>query len=182
MSLGRRTSVSFAPLAVCLMLGAGCASLSPAPANPPATRPGPTAEETAAWTQIAAALGKPGVARDGVYTVVFPRDDLFVSIDGMDVPTAAGIESVFRFYRCSCGRTVVIGQFVVADYEANDVAYALEKEDFNVSSMAPLLLYEKPRLLAIRFQAEGDPRRLAEALRDALNRTGKSRLPPPATQ
>jgi hypothetical protein len=74
----------------------------------------------------------------------------------------------------------VIGQFVIADYEANDVAFALEKEDLNVSSVGPFLLYEKPRLLAIRFQAEGQPRRLAEVLRDALNRTGKNRLPPPA--
>ena len=118
---------------------------------------------------------KPGVLHNGVYTITFPREDLPVSIEGMDVPMAAGIESTFHFYRCSCGKIVVIGQFVLADYEANDVLYALQKEDFLVSSVGPLLLYEKPPLLAVRFQAEGAPGRLAHALKSALEWTNRSR-------
>jgi hypothetical protein len=128
------------------------------------------------WKQIADALGKPGELRDGVYTVTFPRDDLTVRIEGMDVPTGAGISSTFRFYQCSCGKTVVIGEFVLPDYEANDVAYALQKEDILISSMAPFLLYEKPRMMMVRFQAEGKPRSLAAAIKSALNWTGKNRM------
>lgn len=155
---------------------AGCSNSAPAPSTAPTTRSAPSAQEVAAWKEIADGLGKAGVARDGVYIVTFPRDDLFVSMEGMDVPTAAGIESVFRFYQCSCGKTVVIGQFVLADYEANDVVYALQKQDFVVSSVGPFLMYEKPRLIEVRFQAEGHPRRLAESLRQALDWTGKNRL------
>ena len=165
-------------LGAVIVLTAGCSNSSPVPASAPTTSSAPNPQDVAAWKDIADALGKAGIARDGVYTVTFPRDDLYVSIEGMDVPTAAGIESVFRFYQCSCGKTVVIGQFVLADYEANDVLYALQKEDFVVSSMGPFLMYEKPRLVAVRFQAEGHPRRLAEALRQALDWTGKNRLKP----
>lgn len=162
-----------------VMLAAGCSGLSPpSAATGPLTQPAVTPQQAAAWKEIAGALGKQGVAQDGVYTVTFPRDDLFVSIEGMDVPTAAGIASVFRFYQCSCGKTSVLGQFVLADYEVNDVVFALQKEDFVVSSVGPFLLYEKPRLLAVRFQAEGDPRRLADVLRQALNRTGRARTAP----
>jgi len=130
------------------------------------------------WKQIAQALGKGGESRAGVYTVTFPRDDLLVSIEQMDVPTGAGIESVVHFYRCSCGKTAVIGQFVLADYEANDVVYALQKQDIVVSSVGPFLLYEKPRLLEVRFQAEGTPRHLAEAIRSALDWIGPNRTAP----
>jgi hypothetical protein len=132
-----------------------------------------------AWKQVAQTLGRPGELKDGVYTITFPRDDLNVRIDGMDVPTGAGIESVFHFYQCSCGKTVVVGQFVCTDYEANDVAFALQKENVLVSAMGPYLLYEKPRLMVVRFQSEGKPEQLAAAIKSAIGWTGKNRIPPP---
>lgn len=150
--------------------------------TPPASQPVTASDEQAAaasWKEVADVLGKPGELKDGVYTVTFPRDDLNVRVDGMDVPTAVGIESNFRFYQCSCGKTVVVGQFVCADYEANDVAYALQKENLLISSMGPFLLYEKPRLMEVRFQAEGKPHELAAAIKSAINWTGKNRIPPP---
>ena len=169
-----------APLGAALItiIAAGCSTLdTPAPhEHSPATIHASTIpdSEASAWKEISEVLDKPGVLHKGVYAITFPRDDLSVSIEGMDVPTAAGIESIFYFYRCSCGKMIVIGQFVVADYEANDVLYALQKEDFLVSSVGPLLLYEKPRLLAVRFQAEGSPERLAHALKSALQWTNRS--------
>jgi len=165
-------------------LAGGC-SASPVLNIQPASRPSITsgtredADALDAWKQIAAALGKEGKLRDGVYTLSFPRDDLSVAIEGMVVPTAAGLASIFHFYRCSCGKTAVIGQFVLTDYEANDVAYALQKQDILISAMAPLLLYEKPRLMTVRFQAEGKPRELAGALAQALGWVGRNREAPP---
>lgn len=162
-------------------LGSGCMSEmragTPAPHATPAADEEPSQAD--AWKQVAQTLGKAGELKDGVYTVTFPRDDLNVRIDGMDVPTGAGIESAFHFYQCSCGKTVVIGQFVCADYEANDVAYALQKENLIVSAIGPYLLYEKPRLMVVRFQAEGKPEPLAAAINSAIQWTGKHRLPPP---
>ncbi|HSU65812.1 MAG TPA: DUF1259 domain-containing protein [Tepidisphaeraceae bacterium] len=165
-----------------LIAVSGCSSLgSGAPAaSQPATAAVASDEVSAeeGWKTIAQTLGKPGELKDGVYTVTFPRDDLTVRIEGMDVPTAAGIESSFKFYQCSCGKTVVLGQFVCPDYEANDVAYALQKQDILISSMGPYLLYEKPRLMMVRFQAEGKPQLLASAIKSAIEWTGKNRMPP----
>jgi hypothetical protein len=132
-----------------------------------------------AWRSIAAALGKSGDLRDGVFTVVFPRADLDVTFQGNDVPPAAGIQSDFRFYRCTCGMINVIGQFVVADYEANDVIDALRQGRMEVASVGPLLLHERPRLLLVRFQGESHHGAdLGRALRDALSWTGPERLAP----
>ena len=148
----------------------------------PASEPAAGDEsDAAAWKHISDILGRPGVLANKVYTVTIPRDDLDVSVEQMEVPTAAGIESSFRFYRCPCGKINVIGQFVTADYEANDVIDALRQKQFVVASLGPLLVYERPRLMLIRFQAESGEEGaagLARVLKSALDWTGKARLAP----
>jgi hypothetical protein len=119
-----------------------------------------------------------GEVKDGVYRLVTPRTDLFVTMDGRDVPTGAFLESDFRFWRCPCGKLIVNGQFVLADYESNDVVDELQKGQLKVVSIAPLLLHEQPRLLLIRFQGEGDATGLASALRSALSYTAEERSKP----
>jgi hypothetical protein len=164
----------------------GCAAGSDArspiaatrPAAVAATAPAEAFASEPAWVEIAKALERKGVIKDGVYVVTVPRDDLDVTIEGMGIPTAAGIESVFYFYRCPCGKMNVVGQFVTADYEANDVADALRQGQIKVTSIGPLLLYEKPRLLVVRFQAEGDPVAMAKSLREALRWTAAERMAP----
>ena len=135
--------------------------------------------DAAAWRAVSAALGKAGEWKGGVYGLVFLRDDLEVTVEGNAVPAAAGIASEFRFYRCECGRINVMGQFVVADYEANDVVDALREGQIKVTSVGPLLLHEKPRLLLVRFFGENNSGgALARTLRAALSWTGKERMAP----
>jgi len=135
--------------------------------------------DTAAWKAVSVALGKTGEWKGGVYSVVFLRDDLDVTIEGNGVPAGAGLSSEFRLYRCPCGRINVVGQFVVADYEANDVIDALREGRVEVASVGPLLLHEKPRLLLVRFFGENrSGGALAKTLRAALAWTGKERMAP----
>jgi hypothetical protein len=146
---------------------------------------GPEEETDAqAWQAIAAALGRPGELRDAVYAVTFPRDDLEVTVEDNVVPVAAGLASEFRFYRCPCGRINVVGQFVVADYEANDVIDALRQAPdarLEVASVGPLLLHERPRLTLIRVFGENKRGgTLARTIRTALSWTGKERMAPQA--
>jgi hypothetical protein len=172
-----------------VLLATGCVSVEPplratTPDAQPTTgivekvatsEPAPDPEALADFKKVADTLGRTGELHGDVYTVTVPRDDLTVSIDSMDVPTAAGIESVFKFYRCHCGRTVVIGQMVVADYETNDVLFSLQKQDMLISSVGPFLLYEHPQLMCIRFQAEGNAPAMAEAVKQGLAWTAKHR-------
>jgi hypothetical protein len=140
-----------------------------APATSPATED---------WSAVAKALGRQGTISGDVYHVTVPRDDLFVSIEGMEVPTQAGLSSDFWFYRCTCGHISLVGQFTVADYESNDVIDALRAGQMKIAALAPMLQYEKPHLLLIRFQGEGDAGAMAKALREALRWTGKERMAP----
>ena len=156
----------------------------PAPATGPATAPaGPDLSDrdtppAAHWAAVARILERPGAEHDGVYTVTVPRDDWDVNIEGMPVPTAAGVASVFYFYRCPCGKTNVVGQFCVADYEVNDVIDALRAEHMRVASVAPMLLFSRTNPQIVRFQAEGHTEPIAKALREALRWTGKERMAP----
>ena len=126
---------------------------------------------------ISAALGK-GTMDDEVYTIVKPRKDLLVSqIDMGDVPAAAGLASVFHFFPCPCGKTNLIGQFCVADYELNVVVDELRKADIQIASVAPMLLGEKPRVFIIRFFARAEAAGLVEGLRNALRWTSDKPKP-----
>jgi hypothetical protein len=149
-------------------------------AAPSESDEGPEEEtDEQAWAAIRAALGKPGELRDGVYTLSFPRDDFELTVNGNDVPAAAGIASEFHFFRCPCGLINVIGQFVVADYEANDVVDALREGHVEIASIGPLLLHDRPRLMLIRLQGENKRGgTLARTLRTALSWTGKERMAP----
>ena len=159
---------------------------APAHARAPSTRAtqpaGDDAEDETdeqAWQSIRTALQRPAEPRDGVLTFTVPRDDLEITIMGNDVPVEAGLASEFRFYRCPCGLINVIGQFVVADYEANDVIDALREGRVEVASVGPFLIHERPRLLLIRFFGENKRGgHLARTLRTALSWTGRERMAP----
>ena len=163
---------------------------APAPVHAPRTRPlavassapaddGEDESDEQAWNSIRAALGKAGDLRDGVLAFTFPRADLDITLQGNDIPVAAGLASEFRFYRCPCGLLNVIGQFVVADYEANDVLDALRAGHVEVASVGPFMLHERPRLLLVRFQGENKRGGvLAGTLRTALSWTGEERMAP----
>lgn len=129
--------------------------------------------------QVGDVMGRPGELKDGVYTVTAPRADLDVKIEGMSVPTAAGIFSTFRFYRCTCGKISVLGEIVCVDFEANDVIESLHVGSaIQLAGMGPIALGEKPRLLSIRFHGEGEGPDLAKRIKAALRWTGEERSPP----
>jgi hypothetical protein len=124
------------------------------------------------------------VLKDGVDTFTLPRSDLFVAVDSMEVPTAAGIASEFHFFQCSCGKMRVVGQFCCADYETNDVIDAIRVGAImQVANVGPMFVSDKPRIMIVRFQGEGDAIALAKLLKSGLSWTGEARTAPvPVTQ
>src|ERR1700722_12012457 len=76
-------------------------------ADPPATRPAASTDDTDLENQFGqetAGLGGQRTFKDGVLTITLPRADLWVQNDMGDIPTGAGIESRFYFFRCPCGK------------------------------------------------------------------------------
>lgn len=152
-------------------------------ATEPSEPQNPKAKE--AFDTVAQFMQRKGVYKSPeVYVITVPRDDWTILVEGMEVPAAAGLESVFQFYFCSCGKTNVIGQFCVQDYEVNDVIDALRAARIEIASVGPMLLHTRQAPIIIRFFAEGTAEPLAKGIREALRWTGKERMPAvgPATQ
>ena len=115
-----------------------------------------------------------------VLTFSVPRDDLQVMIDGMPVPTAAGLVSHVWFYQCPCGRTRVTGELIVCDYEADDVVAAVHEPsagyaDIRVDGLSPLFSLEKPSMRVVRFHGEGDAQSLARRVAGMFDSIGDAR-------
>ncbi len=148
-------------------------SATPTSATSTTTSTDPDAK---AWQELDGLLGAKGVTLDGVHTYRFVRNDLDVSVEGMPIPSAAGIETVFHFYRCTCGHMNVVGQFVVTQAASSDVQGVLSGgEHLRVVSIGPLLLGEVPRLLVIRFQGEGTLGEMATTLQAARTESTRKR-------
>jgi len=121
------------------------------------------------WAIIAKSL-HPGTLTGNVYSVVIPRNDLQVThIDFGDIPLAAGLESQFHFFLCSCGKAFFIGQLCVVDDEANSVIDELRAAHIQIASMAPMLIGDKPRILILHVQGEGEVEDLSAGLTKALH-------------
>jgi hypothetical protein len=128
------------------------------------------------WKSLDTIIGAKGQLKDDVDTFTLPRNDLNVTVDSMDVPAAAGIASEFHFFRCSCGKIRVVGQFCCADYEANDVIDAIRVgAAIEVASVGPMFISDKPRISIVRFQGEGDGAALAKLLKSGLGWMGDER-------
>ena len=126
---------------------------------------------------LAEALGaKPGETRGRVHTLTLPRDDLDVAnLEMGEIPTEAGLATTLHLFRCGCGKYYLIGDYRVTDYESNDVLDALRAGQFQIASVSPILFQEKPRLLSIRFQGEGDIDAITKTLKEAQRWVGENR-------
>jgi hypothetical protein len=137
------------------------------------------ADDPQTWAVIAKTLGRDGKFGKEAYTVTIPRDDLWVNTDLGDIPTEAGLEIKLHFFKCPCGKTSVVGQFVVADYELNDVIDELQTDGIlKIAGMSPMFLREKPRVMTVFFQGEGQAEKLAKIVKGALDYTGDRRMAP----
>jgi len=164
--------------AVFALVAAACACSAignGSPTTRPTTR-GSEAVDESFFDPVVKVLGK-GTFRDGVYTISRPRTDLEVGhIDLGDIPAAAGLVSTFYFFKCPCGKMNAVGQFCVADYEVQAVVDELRNSGIQLVSITPMFLGERPRIMAIRFQARANADVVAEGIRNALRWIGEERM------
>ncbi len=129
------------------------------------------------FDQVESILEVSGVRAEDVLSIHLPRRDMLIFLDGNEIPPAAGVRHELLFYRCPCGTLLSHGQFVLLDYEINDVIDALRQDpEVKIAGSAPFLLASEPSLTILRYQAEGDPAHLARILKGALRWVGEARL------
>jgi hypothetical protein len=122
--------------------------------------------DTAAIEQ---ALGRKGTANGKVFQVSVPRAGP-VADGGMAVPPAMGSAEAINFQAAGEGKAATTGDFVLTAEEVNPVLRALREHGIEVTAIHNHMLDDQPRLFFMHFWGVGEPGRLAEGLKAALDR------------
>jgi Domain of Unknown Function (DUF1259) len=126
---------------------------------------------------IAQALGKSGtVMPGGVYRVGFPRTDLKVTLDGVDIKPGLALGGWLAFEKAGKD-AMVMGDLVLTMDEVNPVMTKLLANGITITALHNHLLRNTPFTMYMHVQGMGDPVKLAGVLHDAL---AASKTPFPA--
>jgi hypothetical protein len=151
-----------AALSMSLLLPAYHSSAQPPPAKQ-------QAESTeAAWSAVDQALGRPGTTQpDGVRRYAFPRSDLKVQLDGVQIRPALALGGWLAFQPMGSS-AVVMGDLVLTPDDVNPVMSALLDGGIQVTAVHNHLLRASPQTIYMHVWGKGDSARLAAALHSAL--------------
>ena len=166
------------PFAIALMV-AGCreaaretgpASAQQAPASQaPTVADAPS--DTTDWKTVDQAMGRLGKMEPGeVYKYSMPRSDLRVNTAGVAVRPALALGSWVAFKRTG-GGTVAMGDLVLTEDEIAPVMSKLQAMGVEQTALHNHLLHESPGVMYLHIHGQGDPVKIAQAVRAALAQT-----------
>lgn len=111
-----------------------------------------------------------GTVKNGVYNVSVSRLEKIMEND-MEIPPAMGVATSINFQPTENGKVAITGDFVLSEAEVNPVAKTLRKHGIEVTALHNHMLTENPRLFFMHFWAHDNSFKLANALREALDKT-----------
>ena len=135
------------------------------------------------WKPVEQALGKAGSMQPGdVYKVSFPRNDLKVSVAGVELKPALALGTWVAFKQMG-EMTVVMGDLVLTETEVIPVLSKLQEGGVDTTALHNHVLNESPRVMYMHIHAMGDAVAIARAIHDALavTKTPFAASPSPAT-
>ena len=134
------------------------------------------------WSAVEQTLGRKGAMNPGgVMKFSFPRSDLQVMLDDVQLKPALALGGWVAFKPLAGGKSMALGDLVLTNDEVGLVMQRLQDGGISQTALHNHVLGENPRVMYMHIMAEGDPARIAETLRTAL---GESKTPmtisPPA--
>src|SRR5215831_6257419 len=139
-----------------VIIGAICASTSLARA------------QAIDWQKVDDAFGrKPAVVAGDVHRYGFPRSDLNVALDGVTIKPALALGGWVAFKPMQ-GGAMVMGDLVLLETEINPVMTKLIENGIDITAVHNHLLRANPETFYMHIAGQGDPVKIATAIRDAL--------------
>jgi len=129
--------------------------------------------------EVAKILGFSGQMDEGAFVVRFGRSDIKVSIDGEPMPTALGFGS-WTAWKDMGKDAMVMGDLVLLEKEVNPVMSALEEANIQVTALHNHFFYEQPRIMFMHIGGMGDPVKMAQGIRNVLDKTATPHPSPAA--
>lgn len=121
------------------------------------------------WSKVESTLGLKGHRTGNLLSLNVPRAEP-VTEDGMEIPPIMGVATSINFQMVG-GDAAASGDFVLVGGEVNPVVRALTENGIAVTAVHNHMLVESPRLFFIHFWGYGNPEKLAQGLKAALDKT-----------
>jgi Domain of Unknown Function (DUF1259) len=128
------------------------------------------ARAAADFREVEKILGFPGQMDEGAFVVHFGRSDIKVTIDGELMPTALGF-GAWTAWKDIGKDAMVMGDLVLLEKEVNPVISALEEANVQVTALHNHFFYEQPPIMFMHIGGMGDPVKMAQGIRNALDKT-----------
>jgi hypothetical protein len=122
--------------------------------------------------------------QEGVYKVSFPRDDVKVNVDGVEMPPFMGLTSWAAFKPgMKDGTVMVMGDMVLFQDEVNPAMSAALDSGLSVTALHNHFFYDEPKVYFMHIGGEGIAEKLAEGVRKVQDKVKeiRSASPQPAT-
>jgi hypothetical protein len=125
------------------------------------------------WSAVGQTLGTPlKVDQDGVYNADMPRDDLHVTVAGVQLRPGMDIGSEVHFLPTGNGRALLVGELTVTDAEQGKVIDDLQRGGLELTAIHKHLPAQTPDLWWIQFTGHATANAEAAAVHNALTDTG----------
>jgi len=135
------------------------------------------------WSAVDQALGRKGATHPGnVMRYSFPRSDLQVTADGVQLKSAFALGSWVAFKKMGGANAVAMGDLVLKEAEIAPVMQALQAGGVEQTALHNHVLMESPRVMYMHIMAHGDAAKIAAAIRSALGQTATPMEPPTASR
>jgi hypothetical protein len=123
------------------------------------------------WKQVEQVLGREAAEQPGgVHRFSLPRSDLKVTVDGIAIKPALALGSWLAFKEVD-GGAMVMGDLVLTEPEINPVMSRLAEGGIEITAIHNHLLRAQPATFYLHIDGHGDPVKLAQRLRLALEQS-----------
>jgi Domain of Unknown Function (DUF1259) len=131
--------------------------------------------------KIDEAMGRSGQTTGDVYRLGFPRTDLHVSVDGVEIKPGLALGSWAAFAGTD-NEAMVMGDLVLLENELTPVMKKLRTAGFEITAVHNHVLKETPRVIYMHYMGHGKAVELAKSLHAGLaeSKTPLDKPAPPA--
>jgi hypothetical protein len=130
------------------------------------------------WSKVDAAFGRKAAVSGDVHRYGFPRTDLKVTLDGVEIKPAFALGGWVAL-KPTHGGAMVMGDLVLLESEINPVMTVLIQNGLEITAVHNHILRGSPATFYMHVGGHGDAAKLASTIIQALQ-SSKTPLAPPA--
>ncbi len=119
------------------------------------------------WKKVDAALGRTAAVSGEVHRYGLPRSDLRVTLDGVAIQPSLALGGWVAFMPMQ-NQALVMGDLVLTEAEVNPVMANLLESGLEITAVHNHLLRASPETFYLHVGGQGDPVKMAQAIRSAL--------------